>query len=85
MEYPDLWAYLRTVRKPIYLYGMGNGADTLLQLLTRIGVRVRGVFASDEFVRYQSFHGFCVTSYAEARATAPHMLILVAFGSAGRK
>lgn len=81
MEYPDLWAYLRTVRKPIYLYGMGNGADTLLQLLTRIGVRVRGVFASDEFVRYQSFHGFSVTSYAEARAAAPHMLILVAFGS----
>ena len=70
MEYPDLWAYLRTVQKPVYLYGMGNGADALLQVLAQIGVRVRGVFASDDFVRHQSFHGFSVTSYAEARAAA---------------
>ena len=81
MEYTDLWLYLSTVKKPIFLYGMGNGADRILYRLEQLGMRARGVFASDDFVRHQDFHGYTVCSYEEAKAACPEMLVLIAFGS----
>ena len=81
MEYTDLWLYLTTVNKPIFLYGMGNGADRILHQLKQLGLQARGVFASDDFVRHQDFHGYTVCSYEEAKAICPEMLVLIAFGS----
>ena len=40
---------------PVAVYGMGNGADKLFAFLERRGIRPACVFASDEFVRGQSF------------------------------
>ncbi len=81
MKYNDLWQYLLTVKKPIYLYGMGNGADMILKKLASLGLQATGVFASDNFVRHQRFHHFTVCTYAQAKAIHPQMLVLVAFGS----
>ena len=63
MTIRELWPYLQKTEKPIYLYGMGNGADTILDKLQSLGVQAAGVFASDAFVRHQNFRGYTVCSY----------------------
>ena len=84
MEHRDLWERLAAEGRDILLYGMGNGADKILAVLETRGVRVAGVFASDGFVRGQSFHGMRVQRYSEicTRYAPEECLILLAFGSA---
>lgn len=70
-EREDLWSRLRDIHRtgrPIYLYGMGDGADKILTVLERLGVAPSGVFASDEFVRGQNFRGFPVRRFSEVKA-----------------
>jgi hypothetical protein len=67
----DLWQRLKGEARPVYLYGMGNGAEKILDECIRQGIEVKGVFASDGFVRHQLFRGFTVESYSEARKKAP--------------
>ena len=64
MEQP-VWERLQQETRPIVLYGMGDGADKMLEQFDRCGIRASGVFASDEFVRGHSFHGFRVMRLAE--------------------
>ena len=77
----DLWEKLRTEKKPVWLYGMGNGADRIIERLERYGIEPEGVFVSDGFVRDKSFHGFKLCSYADAVKKSPDMTVLVAFGT----
>ena len=51
--------------KPIVLYGMGNGADKVLDELESRNIAVKGIFASDDFVRGQFFKGFKVMTFKE--------------------
>ncbi len=80
----DLWQTLAASEKPVVLYGMGNGADKILAACERFGVRVSDVFASDEFVRGQSFHGMRVLRYDEVteKYGAGRFIVLVAFATA---
>ena len=32
----DLWDYLKAVKKPILIYGMGNGADKIISVLSSV-------------------------------------------------
>ena len=70
---PDLWERLENESRDILLYGMGNGADKILAVLSRRGIPVAGIFASDGFVRGHSFHGMPVRSFswASTRAMTP--------------
>ena len=77
----DLWTYLKSVSKPIVLYGMGDGADKILSRLTTLGISVSGVFVSDGFVRPKLFHGFPLMSYSDARQKFGDIIVLTAFGS----
>lgn len=79
----DLWQTLQAETRDILLYGMGNGADKLLCVLEARGISVRGIFASDGFVRGHSFHGMRVMSYSEVEALYPPngCVVLLAFGS----
>ena len=79
-----IWEYLKSSGRPIVLYGTGNGADKILDVLSGIGLSTSGIFASDGFVRSRSFRGFPVENYASLKARFPDMIVLVAFGS-GRK
>ena len=36
----DLWSYLQTVKKPIVLYGMGNGADKIIDVLKANNIEI---------------------------------------------
>lgn len=77
----DLWSYLQTVKKPIVLYGMGNGADKIIDVLKTYGIEISGVFATDGFVREKYFHGFKLSSYSELKDRFGEMTVLLAFGS----
>ena len=77
----ELWERLKDAKKPIVLYGMGNGADRILDFLNNMGIAVDGIFASDGFVRHQKFRGFTVQSYAELKGQFDEMIVLLAFGT----
>ena len=77
----DLWTTLKTTDRPIVLYGMGDGADKMLARLESIGKKPAAVFASDGFVRGQSFRGYTVIKFDDAFAAYPDMIVLVCFGS----
>ena len=76
-----MWNYLKEINRPILLYGMGNGADKILDEMERRGIAASGVFASDGFARHNLFRGFEVTSYSEAKERFGEMTVLVAFGT----
>ena len=56
----SVWTRLQEEKRPIVLYGMGDGADKILRQFERLGIQAAAVFASDEFVRGHSFRGFRV-------------------------
>lgn len=76
-----MWQTLKTTDRPIVLYGMGNGAQKIIDELKKIGKTPSGVFASDGFVRGHSFCSMPVMSYAEAKAKFPDMIVLQSFGT----
>ena len=43
----SLWDRLAESKKPIVIYGTGNGADKIIDALERYGVKPAAVFASD--------------------------------------
>jgi FkbM family methyltransferase len=80
-ETADVWDNISSCGKPVYIYGMGNGADKILDILRNMGVSVSGVFASDDFVRGQSFRGFTVKKLSDIEAVTDDFIIVLAFGS----
>lgn len=78
----SVWERLQQTTKPIVLYGMGNGADKIIDWCEANGVKVSGIFASDEFVRYQQFRGLTVQKYSDIiAAQGEDILIVIAFAS----
>ena len=79
----DLWQYLSTSGKKIVMYGMGNGADKILNICDRYGIEIADFFASDGFVRGHSFHGKTVLSYSAVKEKygAENIIVLISFAS----
>ena len=63
----DLWSHLAATDKKIVMYGMGNGADKILNVCAERGIEIADFFASDGFVRGHSFHGKVVLSYSDTK------------------
>lgn len=63
----DLWSYLEGERRPIVIYGMGNGADKVIEVCRSRGIEISDFYASDSFVRGQAFHGKTVLTYSQVR------------------
>lgn len=81
-EKNSVWETLQTTTKPIVLYGMGNGADKIIDWCEANNVKVAGIFATDEFVRYQSFRGLTVQKYSDIiEKFGEDILIVIAFAS----
>ncbi len=74
-----LWDYLKKTEKPIILYGMGNGADMIIEVLEGLGLTFSDVFASDGFVRGHFFHGKRVLTFAEVKEKYTDFIILMTF------
>ena len=75
------WDRLKTCEKPIFIYGMGDGAEKLLDEFDRLGIKCTGVFASDDFVRGQSFRGFKVQTFSQVQAQFGDITVVLGFGT----
>lgn len=83
-EYPvarDMWDSIREEQRPIMIYGMGNGADKLLDRLSEMGVQPAEIFASDGFVRGHSFRGKTVRPFSYIKENYDEFVILLSFAS----
>ena len=79
----DLWTYLSATTKTIVMYGMGNGADKILNVCKKYNIKVSDFFASDGFVRGHFFHEKRVLSFSEIKEkyNKNNLIILLSFGS----
>lgn len=77
----SVWKTLQSETRPIVLYGMGDGALKVLRCCREYGIRVRGIFASDEFVRGKIFEGFPVRTLRETEEEFGDFVILVCFAA----
>lgn len=83
-EYPvteDMWDLLSHESRPIVVYGMGNGADKLINRFEKYGIEISDFFASDGFVRGHSFHGKRVKSLSEIKELYSDFVIVLSFAS----
>lgn len=82
-EITELWEYLQNAHRTVVLYGMGNGADKILEVCERKGIAVEAVFASDGFVRGQIFHGQRVKSWSEVKSEygVKNLTVLLSFAT----
>ena len=83
-KYPvemDMWDALAAEHRPIVVYGMGNGADKLIERFKKYNVEIADFFASDGFVRGHMFHGMRVKSFSEIKETYNDFVIVLSFAS----
>ena len=83
-QYPattDMWQSLKDEKRPIMVYGMGNGADKLFERFSILGINVTEIFASDGFVRGHSFRGYKVKSFSEIKENYSDFVIVLSFAS----
>ncbi len=72
------WEKIKESGKPVVIYGMGNGADKVIDEFNRLSIPILGVTASDDFVRGQTFRGFTVKKLSEFDGD---FIVAVAFAS----
>lgn len=81
-EKQSLWEHLLQTDKPIYIYGMGDGALKIISVLEYLGIKFEGIYASNDFVRGHSFYGYKVMRLDEVTAKhGKNFISLLAFAS----
>ena len=78
----DVWTRLSETKKPIIMYGMGDGAEKILAVMEKYGIKPTDFMASDEFVRGHSFKGFRVKKLSEIEELYKDFLVVICFGTA---
>ena len=79
----SFWETLKKSDKPVILYGMGAGANKILDFCAGCGITVSGIFASDEFVREHYFRGFKVKTLAEIKSVYKNNFCILLCFAAG--
>lgn len=77
----NVWDILKNDNKPVVLYGMGLGAEKIMDTLAQYGIEVSDLFASDEFVRGHSFRGYKVHKYSEICEKYDDFNVVLCFAS----
>lgn len=80
-EKRSCWERLKAEKRPIFIYGMGDGAMKILAVFRRYGIAAAGIFASDEFVRGHSFAGYRVHKLSEVEEAVDDFVIVLAFAA----
>lgn len=80
-EKKSCWQLLKEDDRPIFVYGMGNGADKIFAQFENFGIKAEGIFASDEFVRGHYFRDYKVLKYSEVCEQYDDFVIVLAFGA----
>lgn len=81
----NVWDRLRREGKPLVLYGMGDGAEKINAVLESKGMHITAVFASDDFVRGQSFLGHTVQRYREVCTQLTDFNVVLALPASARR
>lgn len=76
-----VWDALKESATPVILYGMGNGADKVLDEFDKRDIKCSGVMASDDFVRYQNFRGFTVKKMSDFEEEFGDFTVALCFAS----
>ena len=77
----SVWERLMETKKPLVIYGMGDGADKVLKEFELLHIKIAGVMASDDFVRGQSFHNYTVKTLGQIKEELKDFIILITFGT----
>lgn len=80
-ETTTCWDKLEKETRPIFIYGMGDGAQKIMNVFSRRNIKVSGIFASDDFVRGHSFEGFKVLKLSDIEAQYDDFVIVLAFAA----
>ncbi len=80
-EKKTCWERLQEEKRPIFIYGMGDGAIKIMNAFQKYGITVSGIFASDEFVRGHSFAGYHVHKLSEVEEMVDDFVIVLAFAA----
>ena len=80
-ETKTCWEVLQKEKRPIFIYGMGDGAEKIMTVFRQYHIAVAGIFASDAFVRGHSFAGFRVHKLSEIEDVIENFVVVLAFGT----
>lgn len=80
-EKETCWERLQKESRPIYIYGMGDGAMKIMSVFRKYGIKTTGIFASDDFVRGHYFEGFKVMRLSEVEELEPDFAVVLAFAA----
>lgn len=75
----DVWQRLKESKKPVVIYGMGDGAQKTIDVCSEKGIEIKDIFASDEYVRGHSFSGYKILKYSEVVEKYGDFIIVLAF------
>ena len=77
----SVWEKLQETTEPIIMYGTGNGADKVVDIFEKLGIKLSGITASSGFVRERFFRGFPVKplEYFEEKYEA--FTVVITFGT----
>ena len=80
-ETKSVWQHLKETDKPIFMYGMGDGALKIMNVFDKYGIKLEGIFASDDFQRGHSFMGFPIRKLSYIEENYSDFIIVLAFGT----
>lgn len=80
-EKETCWERLQKEHRPVYIYGMGDGAMKIMSVFKKYGIKTSGIFASDDFVRGHYFEGFRVMRLSEVEELEPDFAVVLAFAA----
>ncbi len=80
-EKQSSWDQLQAEKRPIFIYGMGDGAEKIMRVFREKSIPLAGIFASDDFVRGHSFAGYQVRRLSDIEAQVDDFVIVLAFAA----
>ena len=78
---PSVWKELKNTTEPIIMYGTGNGADKVVDVLNELNIPLSGVTASSTFVRKRAFRGFQVMPIEHFEEIYDDFTLIITFGT----
>lgn len=75
------WDKLKAETRPIFIYGMGDGALKIMSVFREKSIILSGIFASDDFVRGHSFEGYRVHKLSEVEEMVDDFVVVLAFAA----
>lgn len=80
-ETKSCWDKLQSEKRPIFIYGMGDGALKIMSVFKQKNITLSGIFASDDFVRGHSFEGYRVHKLSEIEEAVNDFVVVLAFAA----